>query len=57
MENKPRQPPAPSESGTSPSTSDHAEHGIPPGMHDEDANATALPDSGRGDSEIAPTKP
>ena len=57
MENKPRQPPAPPESGTSPNVDNGAEHGIPPGMHDEDADATATPDSGRGDAEIAPTKP
>ncbi len=57
MENKPRQPPAPPAAGASPNAGEHAEHGIPPAMHDQDADATALPDSGRGDSEIAPTKP
>ena len=41
--------------GTGPADADHAEHGIPPDIHD--AEPTGLPNSDRHHTEVAPTKP
>ena len=56
MDNKPKQPDELPQAGSiDPEAATHAEHGIPPAVHDEEP--TGLPTSDRHHNEVTPTKP